>query len=81
MTLRFICPACEHIQPHGGKCEGCGVDFMKYAAVLQLQMEETARAEREKAKARSAAVRQIVLLPVTGGWSLLKYVKSALTEE
>lgn len=81
MTLRFTCPACEHIQAHGGTCDACGVDFVKYAAVLQFQMEQTARAEREKAKARTAAVKQVVLLPVTGGWSLLKYVKSALTGE
>ena len=81
MTLRFTCPACQHVQRRGGTCEQCGVDFVKYAAILQFQMEQKVRAEREKAKARSAAVKQIVLLPITGGWSLLKYVKSALTGE
>ena len=81
MTLRFTCPACQNVQAHGGTCGRCGVDFLKYAAILQFNMEHTVRREREKAKARSAAVKQVILLPITGGWSLMKYVKSALTGE
>ncbi|SRR5487761_1433258 len=81
MPLRLTCPACQHVQTHGGTCEKCGVDFLKYATILQFRMEQTVRSEREKAKARNEVVKQVVLLPITGGWSLLKYVKSAFTGE
>ncbi len=81
MTLRFTCPACQYVKAHGGTCDTCGVDFVKYATLLQFQLEQAVRSEREHAKARSEAVKQVALLPLTGGWSLLKYVKSALSGE
>ncbi len=81
MTLRYTCPACKHVQGHGGNCDQCGVDFLKYAALLQFQMEHEVQGERDRLKARNEMVKQAILLPVTGGWSLLKYVKSALRGE
>lgn len=81
MTLHFRCPACRHFQRQGGQCERCGVDFLKYVALVQFQMESTLRKDRERAKGRSALLRQIFLLPVTGGYSLIKYMKSVLLRD
>ncbi len=78
MTLRYTCPSCKHIQTHGGKCDQCGVDFAKYAAVLQFQAKTEADQEHERVKARSSIIKQILLLPITGGFSLFKYFRSQL---
>jgi hypothetical protein len=51
------------------------VDFAKYAAMLVFRAQETSRREREKLKGRAAIVRQIILLPLTGGLSLLNYLR------
>ena len=71
--LKYICPSCKHVQLHGGTCKKCGVDFAKYAAMLVFQAKDTAQAERRKAQGRSAILKQILLLPITGGLSLIKY--------
>jgi zinc-ribbon domain len=68
-TLRFTCPACKHAQTHGGTCDA---DFAKYAVVLDMQL-AAAEAERKRYRNQATLVRQLVLLPVTGGLSLLKY--------
>ncbi len=81
MTLRFTCPSCQHVQLQGGSCEECGVDLVKYAMMMQFQLESQVRREREEAKSRHALLKQAFLLPVTGGWSLLKYLKSIGREE
>jgi len=72
--LRFTCPACKHTQPAGGQCERCGVDFAKYAAMLQFQMASQAQQERTRQKHRSGLYKQLLLAPLTGGLSLLKYL-------
>lgn len=67
-TLLYICPACAHTQREGGRCEKCGVDFLKYVTAMVSQ-------EREKAEAthrRSALMRNILWAPLTGGISLLR---------
>ena len=74
---RFTCPACKHQQDHGGKCDDCGVDFVKYATMLVFQERESAQQSRLRKKGRSEVIRQILLLPVTGGWSLLKYLRQS----
>jgi PHP family Zn ribbon phosphoesterase len=71
--LKYTCPSCKHVQLKGGTCEKCGVDFAKYAAMLIFQAKDTAQAERTKAKGRNAILKQIILLPITGGLSLIKY--------
>jgi hypothetical protein len=81
MTLRFTCPACQHVQSHGNQCERCGVDFAKYISMLQFQMESDVRRERETRRARQNIIRHALLLPVTGGWSLLRSIKSNLSGE
>jgi hypothetical protein len=66
------------VQAHGGQCEQCGVDFAKYSAMLVFTAQETAHREREHTRARTSLVRQIILLPITGGLSLVKYLRDWL---
>jgi hypothetical protein len=49
------------------------VDFAKYAAMLVFRAKDTVQAQRAKVKGRSAIIKQILLLPITGGLSLIKY--------
>ena len=72
--LRFVCPACKHVQSDGGKCDQCGVDFAKYLGVLMFQAKTESDKEHERLEQRSSFVKQILLLPITGGLSLLKYL-------
>jgi uncharacterized membrane protein YvbJ len=74
--LRFACPACGHVQDHGGKCDQCGIDFAKYAAMLVLQAREGAQEKRRHSRETASLAKHILLLPLTGGLSLLKYVFS-----
>ena len=74
--LRFTCPSCKHVQDHGGKCDQCGLDFMKYAMTLVFQAQTNAQLSREKKLKRSSILKQILLLPLTGGLSLLGYLRS-----
>jgi len=76
--LSYICAACKHVQARGGQCEQCGVDFAKYSALLVFTAQETANRERERTRARTSIVRQIILLPITGGISLVKYLLGLL---
>jgi zinc ribbon protein len=73
--LRFVCPACGHVQAKGGTCEACGVDFLKYG-MAQVTLAQI-RAEREHAKAerRSVVFREVVLAILSGGLSLLKFLR------
>lgn len=70
--LKYTCPTCKHVQLQGGRCEKCGVDFGKYAAMLAFRARDEAAAQRSRAKARATVWRQIFLLPITGGLSLVK---------
>ena len=73
-TLRYVCPACKHEQLQGGSCQQCGVDFAKYALMIQFQAKTEAQIERERAKQRSSLFKQALLLPVTGGFSLVRFL-------
>ena len=81
MPLSFTCPACRHVQDHGGKCDQCGVDFAKYAAMLLLQARDKAKGKRQRTGEKVSLARQIVLLPLTGGLSLIRYVFSRLRQD
>src|SRR6266404_8254936 len=79
--LRYVCPACGHVQSLGGQCEKCGINFAKYLAMLQFQMKSEADRDRARRKNRSAIFKQILLFTITGGWSLLKYFHARLRGE
>jgi double zinc ribbon protein len=74
--LRYTCPACHHAQDHGGQCEQCGVDFAKYGAMLVFHAQEKAQLEREKSRQRGSLFKQILLLPITGGLSIVSFIRS-----
>jgi hypothetical protein len=76
--MQFVCPACQHSQLQGGQCEKCGTDFVKYLTMMQFNMQMAAEQKRELVKTRNATFRQIVLLPITGGFSLLRYLRKRL---
>lgn len=72
--LWFACPSCGHVQGHGGTCAKCGVDFAKFGVVLAVQHESRAQQERERRNERRALWKQILLLPITGGFSLIRHL-------
>jgi hypothetical protein len=69
--LKYTCPSCKNVQLHGGKCEKCGVDFAKYAAMLVFRAQSTVQSERAQAKDRGATWKRILLIPLDGGISLV----------
>jgi hypothetical protein len=79
--VRYVCPACKHMQEVGGKCEKCDVDFAKYAMMLQFKMQSQAQQNRQRSKTRTSIIKQILLLPITGGLSLLGFLRSRLRGE
>ena len=73
--LRYTCPSCRHVQRQSGACLRCGVDFGKYGmarlAALQVDLER----QREHTRKRTALLRSVLLAPVTGGYSLISYMR------
>jgi len=78
--LRFTCPACGHAQSHGGTCDACGVDFLKYGLVHLGRMQVEAARERARERHRHELFRQLALVPLTGGLSLFKYLRNRLRD-
>jgi hypothetical protein len=72
-TLRFECPACTHEQRKGGSCEKCGVDFVKYITAVVAGKKVEADQVHDRIERRTGIIRQVFLLPLTGGLSLFKY--------
>ena len=72
-TLRYKCPSCGAAQRHGGTCDKCGIDFAKYAAMMIAHEQARAAREHEKVQEHVSVWKQVFLLPVTGGYSLIKF--------
>jgi hypothetical protein len=72
MTLRFKCPACQNEQRHGGTCDKCGVDFLKYGAALIAQSRAKTDAEHDRLEGRSNLLKNLLFIPLTGGISLVR---------
>jgi len=72
-TLRFECPACKHEQRRGGSCEKCGVDFAKYITAVVAAKKVEADQVHDRIERRTGIIKQVFLLPLTGGLSLFKY--------
>ena len=79
--LRYTCPGCHHQQDHGGQCDQCGLDFAKYAAMMVFQAQTQAQKQREKSRTKNSIIKQVLLLPITGGLSLLGYLRSRARRE
>ena len=71
-TMRFECPACRHSQRTGGKCEKCGVDFIKYIGAVVAAKKPEADAIQDKFEQRSTFMKNLVVVPFTGGLSLIR---------
>jgi hypothetical protein len=71
-TLRYQCPACSHEQRHGGNCEKCGVDFLKYIGAMMAQKRAEADITHERIERRSSLMRNIFLTPFTLGIPLIR---------
>ena len=73
--VRYTCPSCKNQQDHGGQCDKCGTDFAKYAAMLVVQAQSQAELQRDRTNSRQSLLKQLLLLPITGGFSLLKQLR------
>lgn len=71
-TMRFECPACHHQQRTGGKCEKCGVDFIKYVGAVVAAKQAEADAIYDKLEQRSTLMKNLLAVPFTGGISLIR---------
>jgi hypothetical protein len=71
-TLRYQCPACSHEQRHGGNCEKCGIDFLKYIGAIMAQKKAEADVTHERLERRSTLMRNIFLTPFTLGIPLIR---------
>jgi hypothetical protein len=54
---------------------------MKYAMMMQFELKKQSDQERAKLRNRSSIIKQILLLPITGGFSLLKFFRARLRGE
>ncbi|HXN72169.1 MAG TPA: zinc ribbon domain-containing protein [Candidatus Acidoferrales bacterium] len=72
-TLRYECPACKHEQRKGGSCEKCGVDFIKYISSVVAAKRIEADQVHDRIDRRTVIIKQVFLLPITGGISLIKH--------
>jgi hypothetical protein len=71
-TMRFECPACHHQQRTGGKCEKCGVDFIKYVGAVVVAKQAEADAIHDRLEQRSSLLKNLLFIPLTGGFSLIR---------
>lgn len=70
-TLRYQCPSCKHEQRQGGQCEKCGVNFLKYVTAVVAAKRAEVDAVNERLHQRSELAKNILLIPLTGGLSLV----------
>jgi zinc ribbon protein len=71
-TLRYQCPSCKHEQRHGGICEKCGVNFLKYISAVIAAKKAEADVEHERIEQRSTLMKNLLLTPFTLGIPLLR---------
>src|SRR5580658_1904351 len=72
-TLRFQCPSCAHEQRHGGICEKCGVDFLKFITAMLAQKQAEADMIHERLERRTSLIKHLLWTPFTAGIPLIKY--------
>jgi hypothetical protein len=71
-TLRYQCPACKHEQRQGGKCEKCGVDFLKYIVAVMRTKKDEAEVAHEQLERRSSLLKNLLLMPFNMGIPLIR---------
>jgi predicted RNA-binding Zn-ribbon protein involved in translation (DUF1610 family) len=71
-TMRYECPSCHHEQRTGGKCEKCGIDFLKYIGAVIAQKQVESEAMRDRLEKRSTLVKNLMWLPFTLGFPIIR---------
>jgi zinc ribbon protein len=71
-TLRFQCPSCAHEQRHGGTCEKCGIDFLKYIGATAAAKKIEADRSHDYLERRSTLLKNILYIPFTLGIPLIR---------
>ena len=71
-TLRYECPSCRNEQRHGGICDRCGVNFLKYVTAVVSAKQAEADAIHERIERRSSLLTNLLSLPFTGGIPLIR---------
>jgi hypothetical protein len=71
-TMRYECPSCHHEQRTGGKCEKCGIDFLKYIAAVMSQKQVESDAMRDRLEKRSTLMKNLMWLPFTLGIPIIR---------
>jgi len=71
-TLRYECPSCKHEQRQGGKCEKCGVDFLKYVTAVVAAKQAEADMIHDRLEQRSTLMKNVLMTPFTLGIPLIR---------
>lgn len=71
-TLRYVCPACKHEQRQGGKCEKCGVDFLKFIVAVMTSKKDESELVHEQLQRRSSLLKNLLLIPFNMGIPLIR---------
>jgi zinc-ribbon domain len=71
-TLRYECPACFHQQVHGGSCDKCGVDFLKYLSAVVVAKKAEADLIHDRIERRSSLLTNLLYTPFTLGIPLIR---------
>lgn len=71
-TLRYECPSCKHEQRQGGKCEKCGVDFLKYVTAVVAAKQGEADLIHDRLEQRSSLMKNVLLMPFNLGIPLIR---------
>ncbi|MGH9747465.1 MAG: zinc-ribbon domain-containing protein [Candidatus Acidiferrales bacterium] len=71
-TMRYECPSCKHQQREGGKCEKCGIDFLKYVTAVVTQKQSEADVIHDRFEQRSNFMKNLLWLPFTFGIPLIR---------
>jgi len=77
MTMRFDCPACGNKQRTGVKCEKCGINFVKYIGAVVAAKKPEEDTIEQRLERRSALLKNILAIPLTGGLKLFKQLFQA----
>jgi|ERR1700691_4505938 hypothetical protein len=77
MTMRFDCPACGNKQRIGVKCEKCGINFVKYIGAVVAAKKPAEDTIEQRLERRSALLKNILAIPLTGGLKLFKQLFQA----
>jgi uncharacterized membrane protein YvbJ len=77
MTMRFDCPSCGNKQRTGVKCEKCGINFVKYIGAVVAAKKPEEDTFEQRLERRSALLKNILAIPLTGGLKLFKQLFQA----